>query len=262
MRTGARINRCCPAAPLRIWAGAATVSAYCKQRTRLQTGYESRPGSALMSLRDLLFLGRSSFAMDLLPYGYNDIFSFFYPRSLDKPLLRTSATWRTSWEKYGGPNRKEPRKRYLASRHVSLRRYATRSLRRPPLQTVVPHAAGTSMTALKIENLPSRPDLPRVITLMLIAGSQDHHPGHGGNAETFRKIHQAYEELLRWSKKPNLCKRRGFPDKWFYDGKQVQMDSAYALTKILFNLRQIYHESEEEIPRRARSLGIDGTGGL
>ena len=23
-------------------------------------------------------------AMDLLPYGYNDIFSFFYPRSLDK----------------------------------------------------------------------------------------------------------------------------------------------------------------------------------
>jgi hypothetical protein len=32
------------------------------------------------------------------------------------------------------------------------------------------------------------------------------------------KIHRAYEELIQWADNPSFFTRRGFPDKWFYDG--------------------------------------------
>ncbi len=28
----------------------------------------------------------------------------------------------------------------------------------------------------------------------------------------------AYEDLLSWTENPTFLKKRGFPDKWFYDG--------------------------------------------
>lgn len=45
-----------------------------------------------------------------------------------------------------------------------------------------------------------------------------HHPDLGGQASTFRKINDAYQELLRWAENPRFIKRKGFTDKWFYDG--------------------------------------------
>jgi hypothetical protein len=45
-----------------------------------------------------------------------------------------------------------------------------------------------------------------------------HHPDAGGQAATFRKIHDAYKELLHWADDPTFIRRRGFPDKWYYDG--------------------------------------------
>jgi hypothetical protein len=46
-----------------------------------------------------------------------------------------------------------------------------------------------------------------------------HHPDLGGQAATFRKIHDAYKELLRWADNPIFARRRGFPDKWYYNGE-------------------------------------------
>lgn len=45
-----------------------------------------------------------------------------------------------------------------------------------------------------------------------------HHPDAGGEATTFRKIHDAYKDLLRWADCPTFIRRRGFIDKWYYDG--------------------------------------------
>jgi hypothetical protein len=45
-----------------------------------------------------------------------------------------------------------------------------------------------------------------------------HHPDMGGQASTFRKIHEAYKDLLRWADQPTFIRRRGFPYKWYYDG--------------------------------------------
>ena len=46
-----------------------------------------------------------------------------------------------------------------------------------------------------------------------------HHPDMGGQAATFRKIHGAYKELIHWSDNPMFTRRRGFPDKWYYNGE-------------------------------------------
>ncbi len=46
-----------------------------------------------------------------------------------------------------------------------------------------------------------------------------HHPDLGGFAVAFRKINKAYRELLQWADNPRFSKRKGFTDKWFYDGE-------------------------------------------
>jgi hypothetical protein len=164
-------------------------------------------------------------AMDLLPYGYNDIFSFFYPRSLDKTPAEDFSYMADILGKIWWAEQKRTQKRYLASRHVLAQAIRNPASLRPvrPLQTVVPTLRGASMTALKIEKAAiNAPDLPRVIRDAYRRQVKIHHPDMGGNAETFRKIHQAYEELLRWSKKPTFARRRGFPDKWFYDGSRCK----------------------------------------
>jgi hypothetical protein len=61
------------------------------------------------------------------------------------------------------------------------------------------------------------PELFRVIKTAYRQQALKHHPDHGGDAASFRKIHQAYEELLTWAENPSFVRRRGFPDKWFYD---------------------------------------------
>ena len=49
-----------------------------------------------------------------------------------------------------------------------------------------------------------------------------HHPDLGGNSADFRKIQAAYEALIHWVENPVFSKRRGFPDKWFYEGMRNQ----------------------------------------
>jgi hypothetical protein len=49
-----------------------------------------------------------------------------------------------------------------------------------------------------------------------------HHPDLGGDAAGFRKLHDAYKQILKWSDNPVFISRRGFPDKWFYDGSAVR----------------------------------------
>ncbi len=44
------------------------------------------------------------------------------------------------------------------------------------------------------------------------------HPDLGGDGASFRRLRAAYEELLVWAESPTFIQRRGFPDRWFYDG--------------------------------------------
>ncbi|MCP4747625.1 MAG: DnaJ domain-containing protein [Desulfobacteraceae bacterium] len=48
--------------------------------------------------------------------------------------------------------------------------------------------------------------------------AKKHHPDIGGDAQTFLKIQDAYDSLICWAKNPTFTRKRGFPDKWLYQG--------------------------------------------
>lgn len=43
-----------------------------------------------------------------------------------------------------------------------------------------------------------------------------HHPDKGGDAEMFRKIHKAYQDLKNWLQNPSFQVRKGVPGQWCY----------------------------------------------
>ena len=60
---------------------------------------------------------------------------------------------------------------------------------------------------------------PKIIKNSYRRQAKIHHPDLGGVAVKFRKLNKAYRELLQWADNPRFSKRKGFTDKWFYDGE-------------------------------------------
>ena len=44
-----------------------------------------------------------------------------------------------------------------------------------------------------------------------------HHPDMGGDAEEFRKVKDAHEQMLMWSQNPQYTSRKALVDCWSYD---------------------------------------------
>lgn len=161
--------------------------------------------------------------LDVLPYGGDGIYSFIYPRSIDnKPAddfsrmanLLGNAWWR---------EKKRTNKDYLADRRLF--ESATRAPRGvntvKPTRIKIPSIRGTALIHLKLSkgDLDS-PQSEKIIKQAYRRQAKRHHPDLGGNTRVFRKIYQAYEELLNWSANPTFVVRSGVPDKWFYRGDQ------------------------------------------
>ena len=158
--------------------------------------------------------------MDLLPFNSKEIYSFIFPRSgNNKPVddfskmanLLGNAWW---------TERKKTNRKYLASRHVlekaNRKNAQTDSVK--PLEMKIPAVKGKSLINLKIGRSElNTPQLQKLIKNAYRTQAKKHHPDLGGNAAAFRKIHQAYEELVSWAESPSFVERHGFPDKWFYD---------------------------------------------
>lgn len=159
--------------------------------------------------------------MDVLPYGYKEIRSFFYPRTPGKnpgeDFGRMADILGETW----WAEQRRTKKRYCATLHVL--NQAARNL--VPPQAVKPKILHTpdikpaSLIYLNLEksNLDS-PELRKIIRGAYRRQAKMHHPDLGGDAVMFRKIHQAYEDLIRWAENPVFIRHRGFSDKWFYEG--------------------------------------------
>ena len=159
--------------------------------------------------------------MDILPYGSEELLSFIYPRSSgQKPaedFCRLSDCLGNKW----WAEKKRTRKHYLASQHLYDQALRTGL----PAETVMPYE--TRIPAVNKEALVqlrlakgelNSPDLLTKIKGAYRNQVKKHHPDLGGDSATFRKIHQAYQDLICWAENPSFLKRRGFPDKWFYAG--------------------------------------------
>ena len=197
-------------------------SVICRQRLRRQLNARTGLLKALNTRYATFYFTRSMINLDLLPYDSEDLFSFILPRSQkNQPVedyIRLTNRLGTLW----WAERKRTNKRYMAARtvfdHAGRNYYASENV--VPLEFRKPARIQKPLVHLKL----SRPDLqhPRLKERIRQAYRRQalkHHPDRGGQAEDFRRIHNAYQQLLDWARHPVFVKRRGFPDKWFYEGR-------------------------------------------
>jgi len=198
---------------------------YCSIRCRqiLRQRLNARNGllQALNARWAAFYFTDTMIYLDVAARGYRDIFRFSYVRtdggkpSEDFSRL-ANALGKAWWEE-----EKKSRRKYLASRHV-----LTLAQKIPVTSSVHPKVTREfyiqqrilSFLGIKKEHLNSA-DLKTIIKNAYRRQAKIHHPDRGGHAASFRKINAAYQELLRWAENPHCVKRRGFTDRWFYDGE-------------------------------------------
>ena len=161
----------------------------------------------------------SQVTLNILPYGTKEIFTFFYPRSPGKTLVEDFNAMSEMLGSKWWEVKKKTSKHYIASHRLldSAHRNNVPIDSVKPSVKRIPFVRGRSLVLLEltkseINSLNSKLMIKRAYRRQ----AKIHHPDLGGNAREFRKIRQAYEELLRWADNPRFTRRQGFPDKWFY----------------------------------------------
>jgi len=195
----------------------------CRQRLRYKLNIRTGLLKALNIRYATFYFTSTLIILDMLPFNETEIYSFIFPRSPNcKPaddFSKMADILGNSW----WSERKRTNRKYLAVRHVldkaNQKNGQTNSVR--PLEIKIPAVKGKSLINLKIGRSELKtPQLQKLIKSAYRTQAKKHHPDIGGNTTAFRKIHQAYEELISWAESPTFVERRGFPDKWFYDGNK------------------------------------------
>ena len=196
-------------------------SVECRQRLRHQLNVRTGLLRALNTRYATFYFNDWLLILDLLPFDALQIFSFMFPRSQGRKPVEDFSRMADQLGNAWWAEERRTRKRYLASRH--LLEQANRNHRRlesiKPLEIKKPALIGNSIIHLKLSR--SQLDDPKLVQIIKQAYRQQaksHHPDQGGDAASFIKIHEAYQQLMTWAENPTFVKRHGFPDKWFYDG--------------------------------------------
>ncbi|MDA8142272.1 MAG: J domain-containing protein [Desulfobacteraceae bacterium] len=160
--------------------------------------------------------------MDLLLYDTEQIFSYMMPRSAGrKPVedfCELSNMLGTLW--WNEKNR--TKKRYMATQFILDQ--AKKPADQPkdtvvPAMLAVPAVQSSSLITLELRaDELTFANMQKRIKQAYRRQAMKHHPDIGGNTHAFRKIQEAYEKLLEWTKHPTYVRRSGFPDKWLYEG--------------------------------------------
>lgn len=199
---------------------------YCSMdcRKRLHYKLEVRTGliRALNAKYATFYFSEVMIIMDMLPYGSEQIFTFFYPRSPGSKPAEDFSRMADMLGNIWWNERKRTNKRYLASFRVLGKAVKNGAplISVKPSMVKVPSIKATYLSHLKLDKSElNATELQKSVREAYRRQAKVHHPDLGGDAATFRKLHQAYRELTLWAKRPSFTKRRGFPDKWFYDGR-------------------------------------------
>ena len=192
-----------------------------RQRLRHQLNIRTGLLRALNTRYATFYFTENLLVLDVLPYSPFQIFSYLYPRSprskpVDDFCKMANHLGNTWWDEV-----KRTRKRYLASQHLlesaSWNHKKIESVR--PIEIKKPSQVGSSVIHLKLSRSQlEQPGLSQIVKKAYRRQAMKHHPDLGGNPDSFRKIHEAYVQLINWAENPIFIRRRGFPDKWFYEG--------------------------------------------
>ncbi|AOY59613.1 DnaJ domain protein [Desulfococcus multivorans] len=216
-----RRNRCLSCGTSENMSRRRYCSIACRQLLRRKLDQRTGLLRALNTRYATFYFTDAVIVMDLMPYGERRIFSFIYPRSANRAPAEDYSDLGDILGKAWWTEHERTRKKYLASRHVLARCNGSHGSPRSvsPLELHIPTLKGNALVHLKLDEADlTRPECREIIKQAYRRQVMRHHPDHGGDARSFIRIHQAYEALLAWAKSPSFIRRRGFPDKWFYDG--------------------------------------------
>ena len=193
----------------------------CRQRLRHQLNLRTGLLKALNTKYATFYFTEMLIIMDVLPFDVSQIFSFMFPRSQNGKPVRDFSRMADQLGNAWWAEVRRTQRRYLASRLL----FEQASKNNAKVDTIKPHEIkkpaliGKSIIHLQLNrNQLEHPDLEKMIKQAYRRQALKCHPDQGGDAAAFRRIHDAYKQLLDWSESPTFVKRRGFPDKWFYDG--------------------------------------------
>ncbi len=198
---------------------------YCSQncRGRLRSYLNRRTGllAALNTRYATFYFNPSTIVMDVLPYGTEQIYSFAACRNPGKKPVDDFCGMARFLGKVWWTERDRTKKRYLASLCVLDKAQRTDS----PLSAIIPRSVtvpAVKKADLKILSLRGEDLVPNGLSSKIKNAYRTQakklHPDLGGKASDFRRLQEAYEKLISWSRNPTFFRYSGFTDKWLYEG--------------------------------------------
>ncbi|MGP8153773.1 MAG: J domain-containing protein [Smithella sp.] len=225
-------NRCLSCGTTKNIKNRRYCSVKCRQHLRQKLNMRSGLLQALNTRYATFYFSGTNIVLDIVPHGIKEIFRYESKRKAgNNPAADFSIMTNNLGEAWWAES-KRTNKNYLASQHVLklATRHAISDGSQRPRLIRIPTIKTESLNCLQINkaDLHSH-ELGKIIKNAYRRQVKIHHPDLGGQAETFRKIHDAYKNLLHWADNPVFIRRRGFPNKWYYNGeseKWVQPVSA------------------------------------
>jgi hypothetical protein len=191
-------------------------------RQRLHRRLDQRTGLlvALNARYATFYFTERLVVLDMVIGEDTAVHSFIHPRRAGGMPAEDFSRMADSLGRLWWEARHRTRRRYLASRSVlsgALRKRDGRSMVVPTMMWRA-SVRQTTLTCLNIDrDILAGPNLESRIKQAFRRQAMQRHPDVGGDGEGFRRLRQAYEELLDWAEAPSFILRRGFADKWFYD---------------------------------------------
>lgn len=215
------LNRCLSCGTSENIGNRKYCSIKCRQRLRYKLDIRTGLLKALNAKYATFYFTEDVIILDMLPYGSKDIFSYIFPRTTGKKPAEDFSKMADILGNAWWEERNRTKRNYLATRHVfkqaTKNNTSVHSVK--PFENKIPKIEKTALIYLKLGRADlNSMELKKTIKNAYRKQAKIHHPDYGGNTEAFRRIHTAYEQLIAWAKKPVFINRRGFPDKWFYDG--------------------------------------------
>ncbi len=211
---------------------------YCSIRCRqnLRQKLNARIGllQALNARYATFYFSDTMIIMDIAPAGFKEIFRFSQERVVGQKPAEEFGKMANTLGRAWWAEEQRSGKKYLASRYVlnlAQKHSAITSVKPKLLKVPLIHAETLHHLGIKKDDLKSI-HLIKIIKDSYRQQAKIHHPDLGGQAFKFRKIHTAYKELIQWSESPRFIKRRGFSDKWFYDGESKKWVQPIPMKKV------------------------------
>lgn len=193
----------------------------CRQNLRQRLNARNGLFQALNTRWAAFYFSEKMIYLDICTGGYKDIYHFSYKRVAGQKPSDDYGKLTNELAREWWAEEKRSKRKYLASNHVlslAVKSTAETSVRPKVLKAYTVQEASLSCLGMKKKDLESA-DLKKIIKNSYRRQAKIHHPDLGGFAVTFRKLNKAYRELIQWADNPRFSKRKGFTDKWFYDGE-------------------------------------------